>query len=146
MSNTTSSGQSSDDRYGDEGFAFGEDPNDFLVEVAPTMVKGGTSMLGDGEWHNGVWVAEQGHRVVSVDLSVVGVNKAKRLTASRGTTIAARVGGPQSPDLTVELGELEADFAGRTMEVHRAIDRNIVEGKHHHGHNSTVLSIVVKTA
>ncbi|NBN90760.1 MAG: class I SAM-dependent methyltransferase [Actinobacteria bacterium] len=203
MSHTTSSGQTWDDRYSEEGFAFGEDPNDFLVEVEPTLAKGDTLMLGDGDGRNGVWVAQQGHRVVSVDLSAVGASKAKQLAAQRGTTINAHVGdldtfalgaeawdnivsifchvpsdvrrrlhdkvkvalrpggrfvlesynaanigrgvgGPQSTDLTVELDEIEADFAGWTLEVHRAIDRNIVEGKYHDGHSSTVQFVAVK--
>lgn len=203
MSHTTSSGQTWDERYSEEGFAFGDQPNDFLVEVEPTMVRGDTLMLGDGDGRNGVWVAQQGHRVVSVDLSSVGVLKAKELAAQRGTTIDARVGdletfdmgrdawdnivsifchvptairrrvhenvkaalrpggrfvvesynaanigrgvgGPQSPDLTVELEELEADFAGWKLEIHRAIDRNIIEGKYHDGQSSTVQLVAVK--
>ena len=203
MSHTTSSGQTWDDRYSEEGFAFGEEPNDFLVESEPSLAKGDTLMLGDGDGRNGVWMAQQGHRVVSVDLSSVGAAKAMNLARSRGTTIDARVGdletfdmgsqqwdnivsifchvpsalrrrvhanveaalrpggrfvlesynaanigrgvgGPQSADLTVELEELETDFAGWTTEVHRAIDRNIVEGKYHDGHSSTVQFIAVK--
>ena len=203
MSHTTSSGQTWDDRYSEEGFAFGEEPNDFLVESEPSLAKGDTLMLGDGDGRNGVWMAQQGHRVVSVDLSSVGAAKAMNLARSRGTTIDARVGdletfdmgrqewdnivsifchvpsalrrrvhanvkaalrpggrfvlesynaanigrgvgGPQSADLTVELEELETDFAGWTTEVHRAIDRNIIEGKYQSGHSSTVQLVAVK--
>ena len=205
MSHTTSSGQTWDERYSEEGFAFGEQPNDFLVEVETTLTKGDTLMLGDGDGRNGVWMAQQGHDVVSVDLSTVGVEKSKKLAVQRGTTIDARVGdletfdmgsvqwdnvvsifchvpsvirrrvhanikmalrpggrfvlesynaanigrgvgGPQSADLTVELEELETDFSGWNLEVHRAIDRNIIEGKYHSGHSSTVQFVAVKPA
>lgn len=203
MSHTTSSGHTWDERYSEEGFAFGDQPNDFLVEVEPTLARGDTLMLGDGDGRNGVWMAQQRHRVTSVDLSPVGVVKAKQLASQRGTTIDAHVGdletfdmaieswdnivsifchvpsairrsvhnnvkaalrpggrfvlesynaanigrgvgGPQSADLTVELEELEADFVGWALEVHRAIDRNIVEGKYHDGHSSTVQFVAVK--
>ena len=44
---------------------------------------------GDGEGRNGVWLAEQGLEVVTVDLSAAGVEKAKRLAAKRGVRIDA---------------------------------------------------------
>ena len=205
MSNTTSSGQTWDDRYSEEGFAFGTEANDFLRDSATALKIGDTLVLGDGEGRNGVFLAQQGHRVVTIDLSAVGVAKANNLAAERGTSIDARVadladfdmgrdkwdnivsifchvpsalrrqvhanvraalrpggryllesynaanigrgtGGPQIPDLTVELEELEADFVGWKFEVHRAVDRNIVEGKYHDGHSSTVQFIAVKPA
>ncbi|MEP4888077.1 MAG: class I SAM-dependent methyltransferase, partial [Alphaproteobacteria bacterium] len=46
---------------------------------------------GDGEGRNGVWLAERGLRVTSVDASPVGVEKAQNLAASRGVTIKSEV-------------------------------------------------------
>jgi hypothetical protein len=66
------------------------------------------------------------------------------LESYNAANIGRGVGGPQSTDLTVELDEIEADFAGWTLEIHRAIDRNIVEGKYHDGHSSTVQFVAVK--
>lgn len=205
MSNLTSGGQTWDDRYSEEGYAFGTEPNDFLVDSAPVLTKGDTLVLGDGEGRNGVYLATLGHRVVTIDLSSVGVAKANQLAAQRGTTIEARVadladydmgverwdnivsifchvptelrrrvhagikralrpggrfllesynaanigrgvGGPQSTDLTVELAELESDFDGWTLEVHRAVDRQISEGKYHEGRSSTVQLLAVRPA
>lgn len=91
MSNTTSSGQSWDERYSGSEFAFGKEPNDFLVEVAPTLLVGDVLVLGDGEGRNGVYLAKLGHRVVTVDLSPVGVQKANQLAAELGVEIDARV-------------------------------------------------------
>jgi SAM-dependent methyltransferase len=197
MASSTSNGQSWDDRYAEEGFAFGDQPNDFLVEVEQAIPRGDALVVGDGDGRNGVWLAEQGHTVTTIDLSPVGVEKAKRLATSRGTSINAQVGdletfemgngawdsivsifchlpselrnqvhekvkralkpggvfvleaytkanigrgvgGPQNDDLTVELAELENDFAGWALEVHRVVERNIVEGKYHNGMSSTV--------
>jgi SAM-dependent methyltransferase len=42
---------------------------------------------GDGEGRNGVWLAEQGHAVTSVDNSSVGLKKAQALAAERGVTL-----------------------------------------------------------
>lgn len=91
MSRTTSSGQSWDERYAEDGFAFGTDPNDFLREVAEQLPAGRTLCLGDGEGRNGVFLAQHGHDVVTIDLSPVGVVKARRLAADRGVSIDARV-------------------------------------------------------
>jgi SAM-dependent methyltransferase len=89
--NTTSSGQTWDERYSEEDFAFGTEPNDFLREVVDRLPVGRTLCLGDGEGRNGVFLAERGHRVVTLDLSPVGVLKARRLAAERGVAIDARV-------------------------------------------------------
>ena len=91
MSRTTSSGQSWDERYAEDGFAFGTDPNDFLREVVEQLPAGRTLCIGDGEGRNGVFLSQHGHDVVTIDLSPVGVVKARRLAADRGVHIDARV-------------------------------------------------------
>jgi SAM-dependent methyltransferase len=91
MSNTTSSGQSWDERYSEDGFAFGTEPNDFLRDVVEQLPRGRTLCLGDGEGRNGVFLAQHGHDVTTVDLSPVGVLKARRLAAQRGVALDARV-------------------------------------------------------
>lgn len=99
MSRTTSSGQTWDERYAEDGFAFGTEPNDFLREVADSLPVGRTLCLGDGEGRNGVFLAQLGHHVVTVDLSPVGVVKARRLAADRKVEIDARVADLDGFDL-----------------------------------------------
>jgi 2-octaprenyl-6-methoxyphenol hydroxylase len=48
--------------------------------------------LGDGEGRNGVWLAQQGLAVTSLDWSPVGVAKAAQLARRRGVTVNALVG------------------------------------------------------
>ncbi len=79
------------ERYGQAGFAYGEKPNDFLVEQARQIPRGRVLDLGAGEGRNGVWLAEQGYEVVCVDGSSVGLAKAKQLAAARGVAIEAVV-------------------------------------------------------
>jgi len=82
-----------DDRYAGDGFAFGTEPNDFLVQVAPRLPAGGRLLsLAEGEGRNAVWLAERGFEVHSVDGSAVGVAKTLRLAAARGVTVHAEVG------------------------------------------------------
>ena len=102
MSRTTSSGQSWDERYAEDGFAFGTEPNDFLREIADQLPVGRTLCLGDGEGRNGVFLAQLGHDVVTIDLSPVGVVKARRMAAERQVNIDAQVADLETYDLGVD--------------------------------------------
>jgi len=77
-----------DARYAEPGWTFGTEPNDFLREQGHLLPPGRVLCLADGEGRNGVWLAEQGHDVTSVDLSAVGLEKARRLAAERGVRLA----------------------------------------------------------
>lgn len=76
------------ERYAGEHYHFGTEPNAFLVSQRH-LLKPGMSCLAvaDGEGRNGVWLAEQGLDVLSVDSSPVALEKAKRLAAERGVTL-----------------------------------------------------------
>ncbi len=203
MTDMSSPGEFWDQRYGADEYAFGTEVNDFLRDVSGDLTIGDTLVLGDGEGRNGVFLAQLGHRVTTIDLSPVGVDKARRLAAERGVNIDARVadlatydmgdeavdsivsifchvpsavrieehdnvrralrpggrfvvesydaanigrgvGGPQDSDLTVELSELEAAFAGWQLDVHRSLERPIQEGPLHDGVSSVVQFVALK--
>ena len=79
-----------DSRYDEEGFAYGLAPNVFLTSFAESFTAGkNVLVIGDGEGRNGVWLAEQGCRVVSVDSSKVGVEKAQNLATKKNVKIEA---------------------------------------------------------
>lgn len=82
-----------DQRYGEPGWAFGTDPNDFLREAAHHLPPGGRVLcLAEGEGRNAVWLAQQGFDVTGVDTAAVGLAKARALAAERGvrlTTVTA---------------------------------------------------------
>jgi cyclopropane fatty-acyl-phospholipid synthase-like methyltransferase len=85
-----------DQRYAEPGFSFGDAPNVFLAGQKHRLKPGLRALVpGDGEGRNGVWLAEQGLDVVTVDASIKGVEKAQALAAERGVTIEA-----QQADLT----------------------------------------------
>lgn len=79
-------------RYGKDEFAYGTAPNDFLVGFAHHIPPAGRVLcLADGEGRNGVWLAERGHAVTSVDIAAAGMAKAQRLAAERGVALDTRV-------------------------------------------------------
>jgi cyclopropane fatty-acyl-phospholipid synthase-like methyltransferase len=75
-------------RYAEAGYAYGTEPNAFLVSQK-TLLRPGMQALAvaDGEGRNGVWLAQQGLEVLSVDASEVGLRKTRELAADRGVTL-----------------------------------------------------------
>lgn len=80
-----------DERYGEPGFAYGTEPNDFLVSVAERIPAGPVLCLAEGEGRNAVFLAGRGHPVTAVDGSRVGLDKARALAAERGVTLTTVV-------------------------------------------------------
>jgi SAM-dependent methyltransferase len=76
-----------DERYSKAGFAYGTEPNEFLVWAAGRIPVGPVVSLGEGEGRNAAYLARLGHRVVAVDQSEVGLAKARQLAADRWLTI-----------------------------------------------------------
>ena len=77
-----------DERYSHPNYLFGYRPNDFLRQQARLLKPGSRVLcLGDGEGRNGVWLAAQGHEVVSLDFSRVALDKAEALAAERGVAL-----------------------------------------------------------
>lgn len=77
-----------DQRYTHPNYLFGYKPNDYLKQQA-TMLKPRSRVLclGDGEGRNGVFLAERGHDVVSLDFSRVALDKAEALAAEKGVQL-----------------------------------------------------------
>lgn len=81
-----------DERFAGPIYKYGTEPNAFLREQAAKLPAAARVLVpGDGEGRNGVWLAEQGHAVLAVDYSEVGLAKARALAAERGTDTAARL-------------------------------------------------------
>lgn len=75
-------------RYDESGHAYGQKPNEFLVSLKNEFTAGESALvIGDGEGRNGVWLAEQGLEVLSVDQSSVGLKKACVMAEKRGVKI-----------------------------------------------------------
>jgi len=77
-------------RYAAPDYVFGTEPNAFLKSQAGLLPKKGRALaVADGEGRNGVWLAEQGLDVLSVDFSPTAIEKAKTLARDRGVTLHA---------------------------------------------------------
>ena len=65
-------------RFGTAEFAFGKAPNYFLASCRGLLPKSGRALVvADGEGRNGIWLAEQGLDVLSIDFSPSAQRKAR---------------------------------------------------------------------
>jgi SAM-dependent methyltransferase len=81
-----------DKRYEGDDFAFGTEPNSFLVSQSHLFKAGQRALVpGDGEGRNGVWLAKQGLRVDTADVSSLGVAKARKLAQTAGAELSAEI-------------------------------------------------------
>jgi len=75
-------------RYRVPEYAFGTEPNYFLASCKGLLPRSGKALaIADGEGRNGVWLAEQGLDVLSLDFSPSAQQKARALAKLRGVTL-----------------------------------------------------------
>jgi SAM-dependent methyltransferase len=78
------------ERYASEDYIYGLQPNMFLALYRHLFRPDDKVLVvGDGEGRNGVWLAQQGFAVTSVDYAEKGVAKALALAKKRRTNIDA---------------------------------------------------------
>ena len=98
-------------RYDVQHFVFGERPNAFLESQRALLPARGRALaVADGEGRNGVWLAEQGLAVTSIDFAPAGQAKARALAERRGVRLDFVIGDvhvwdyPESAyDVVVEI-------------------------------------------
>lgn len=75
-------------RFSTNQYFFGTEPNLFLTSQRHLLQAGQSALaVADGEGRNGVWLAKLGLDVLSVDFSVVALEKARLLAAQNGVKL-----------------------------------------------------------
>jgi len=77
-------------RYSGDRFVYGTEPNSFLAGHSGLLTSPVLS-LSEGEGRNAVFLASLGLDVLGVDISSVGLEKARQLAQSRGVRIRTQV-------------------------------------------------------
>lgn len=85
-----------DERYSNEAFAFGENPNEFLKETIPQFIPEKALFAAEGEGRNAVFAAGLGWEVSAFDLSEFGKMKAEKLAKKNKVNIDYTVGDIQT--------------------------------------------------
>jgi SAM-dependent methyltransferase len=75
-------------RFSAPDFVFGTEPNEFLRSQAHLLPRSGKVLaVADGEGRNGVWLAQQGLDVLSIDFSPAAQAKARALAKERNVSL-----------------------------------------------------------
>ena len=88
MTKDTSEFERWETRFATPDYLFGLEPSAFLKSQRHLLTRGQVALsIADGEGRNGVWLAEQGLDVLSVDFSPTALQKARTLARRRGVTL-----------------------------------------------------------
>jgi 2-polyprenyl-3-methyl-5-hydroxy-6-metoxy-1,4-benzoquinol methylase len=80
------------ERYGQEAFAYGEEPNNYLKAQLEKLPVGTILFPAEGEGRNAVYAAQKGWDVAAFDISMEGKNKALKLAGKKEVRIDYQVG------------------------------------------------------
>jgi hypothetical protein len=117
------------ERYAEKGFVYGTRPNVWLEENVGEFADGANIVcLADGEGRNGVWLAQQGFDVTSVDKSEIGITKADALASERGVELQTVVANLGEWDLGHEKwGGIVSIFAHMPGDLREDLHRRAVD-------------------
>jgi len=94
------------ERYSQEGFAYGDQPNNYLKEQLDQLTPGSILFAAEGEGRNAVYAAKLGWNVSAFDISVTGKNKALQFAAMNRVGIDYQVG--ELPLLNYQTAQFDA--------------------------------------
>jgi hypothetical protein len=79
-------------RFAVAAYVFGTEPNAFLAAQKDRLPRSGRALaVADGEGRNGVWLAEQGLDVLSIDFSPRAQAKANDLARTRNVRLSTEL-------------------------------------------------------
>lgn len=122
-----------DDRYREEEFAYGEEPNEFLKGQLEKLAAGSILFPAEGEGRNAVFAAKLGWTVSAFDISAEGLKKAEKLAAKNNVTIDYQIGELQTLGYRDEqfdaIALIYAHFpADLKSQIHGQLDRYLRPG------------------
>lgn len=112
------------ERYGQNGLAYGQEPNVFLKEQLAGLPPGKILFPAEGEGRNAVFAARQGWDVVAFDFSDAGRDKARHMASGAGVTMDYQIRNAKdfsmAPDSLDVAALIYAHFPAPTREIFHA--------------------------
>ncbi|MFH6962610.1 class I SAM-dependent methyltransferase [Flavobacterium plurextorum] len=117
-----------DDRYSNEEFAYGEEPNNYLKEQIQKLKPGAILFPAEGEGRNAIFAAKLGWNVSAFDISEEGKNKALKLAETNNVSIDYKVGELETLDFKEEqfdvIALIYAHFPAEIKSgIHKQLDK-----------------------
>lgn len=121
------------DRYSKEGFAYGDQPNDYLKEQLNKLTAGKILFPAEGEGRNAIFAAKLGWKVSAFDISEEGKKKALQFAQANNVSIDYQVGELQklnySPNQFDAIALVYAHFpAGIKSPYHEMLTKFLRKG------------------
>ncbi len=117
-----------DARYEGNDYLYGKEPADFLRENLARLPKGRALDIAAGEGRNAVFLARSGFDVDAVDISPVGLEKARKLAEEYGVSINTIVADLKSYDLGREKYAVVMNFLYLQRDMIPKIKKALVPG------------------
>jgi SAM-dependent methyltransferase len=122
-----------DERYKDNEFAYGTEPNVFFKEWLLKFEPGKILMPADGEGRNGVFAAQLNWNVTSFDLSAEGQQKALKLAKENKVSLDYIVGDLEQLEFEKNsfdaIGLIYAHFSAETKsKLHKKLNNYLKPG------------------
>jgi len=115
-------------RYNTDEFIYGKEPNDFLKQEVFQIPKGDVLSLGEGEGRNSLFLAQQGYNVTALDISDIGLSKARKLAQENDVAIKTVQADLSSFEFNKEQYDgIVSIFCHLPSDVRRRVNRGIVE-------------------
>lgn len=122
-----------DKRFSEEGFAYGEEPNNYFKEQLEKLKAGTILLPAEGEGRNAVYAAKLGWKVHAFDISNEGKKKALRLAEINHQVIDYQLGElqtlPYSSEQFDAIALIYAHFPANIKSAyHRKLDQYLRKG------------------
>lgn len=116
------------ERYADDAFAYGEEPNTYLKQQLESLKTGTILFPAEGEGRNAVFAARLGWTVSAFDISVEGQKKALSLAQKNHVTVDYQVGELETLPYTEEqfdvIALIYAHFPAEIKSsIHQTLDK-----------------------
>lgn len=121
------------ERYANEEFAYGEEPNNYLKEQLTKLDTGKILFPAEGEGRNAVFAAKSGWTVSAFDISNEGLKKALHLAEKNNVSIDYQIGELQALNYQEEqfdaIALIYAHFpANIKSQLHKELDKYLRKG------------------
>ncbi len=120
-----------DQRYSQDTYAYGRQPNEFLVSQIHRLPKGKVLSLAEGQGRNAIYLAELGYQVTAVDSSAVAMRHTGEFAQQAGVSVATITA--DLADFSIEKNQWDvilSIYCHLPSILRKKIHRQVIQGLH----------------